>query len=120
MVLVLVVAAGLVVHEGFPASTVTDIAGDALYTGAIYLGIVVLWPHGRPLIVGSLAAGWCIAVELLQLTGLPARWGAAWPPLRFVFGSGFDARDLVVYVCAAAACVAIDGVIMRSRGAAGR
>ena len=83
-------------------------------------GNVVLWPRGRPLIVGSLAAGWCIAVELLQLTGLPARWGAAWPPLRFVFGSGFDARDLVVYVCAAAVCVAIDGVIVRSRGAAGR
>jgi len=113
VVLVLVVVAGLVVHEALPGSTFTDIAGDALYTVAVYLGVTLLWPRGRPLVVGGVAALWCVAVELLQLTGLPQQWGAAWPPLRLVLGSGFDARDLVVYACAAAACAAIDAVIAR-------
>ncbi len=109
----LVVAAGLVVHEALPGSTLTDIAGDALYTVAVYLGVILLWPRGRPLVIGGVAALWCIAVELLQLTGMPQQWGAAWPPLRLVLGSGFDARDLVVSAGASAACVAIDAVIAR-------
>ena len=104
----MIVVAGLVVH-GLPgASALSDIAGDALYTALVYLGVVAVWPRWSPAVAGAVAAGWCVAVELFQLTGLPARWGAAWSPAALVFGSAFDARDLVVYVATAALVAGAD------------
>lgn len=94
---VLVVLTGLLVHTGLPDTAVTDIAGDALYAAAIYGGVVVVLPRWSPWRVGAIALGWCVAVELFQLTGLPLRWGEAWAPLTLVFGTVFDARDLAVY-----------------------
>lgn len=114
---------GLFVHVALPDSHATDIAGDALYAAAVYLGLVLLAPHWQPVAVGALAAGWCIAVELFQLTGLPERWGAQFAPAMLVLGTVFDPRDLVVYVFVVAIMVFIDLVLRRmsARGsAAGR
>lgn len=112
-----VVVAGLAVHRG-ASSTASDIAGDALYAAMAYLVVVVLAPRWPVWPVAAVAAGWCIAVELLQLTGLPAAWGAAFPPVRLVLGTGFDGRDILVYVMAVGVCAATDAVIRLVAGRA--
>jgi hypothetical protein len=108
LLLLAVIAAGLVVHGALPDTAATDIAGDALYAVAAYLAVVLLVPRLPALAVGAIAAAWCIAVELFQLTGLPLEWAARFPPAVLVFGTVFDPRDLVVYVVTIAAVTALD------------
>lgn len=74
-----VVVAGLSVHAFLPDSAGTDIAGDALYAIAPYLAVVIVAPRLSPLAVGALAAAWCVAVELFQLTDCRARWRSSLP-----------------------------------------
>ena len=74
--LAVTVAAGLAVNAFLPDTAVTDIAGDALYAVAAYLAVVLIAPRLPPLAVAGIAARWCVAVELFQLTGLPLAWGA--------------------------------------------
>ncbi|QYM63218.1 DUF2809 domain-containing protein [Microbacterium sp. Se5.02b] len=67
------VAAGLIVHRtvtGVPG----DIAGDALYAVLISLLVALVAPRAHPAAVAVIAFAVCAAVELLQLTGLPASW----------------------------------------------
>ena len=96
--LVGVSGAGLAVHVLLADTAATDIAGDALYAAAVYLAIIIVAPRMPPLAVGALAAAWCVAVELFQLTGIPLALGAAFAPSMLVLGTVFDARDLVVYL----------------------
>lgn len=103
-----VVAAGLFVARGLPDSIATDVAGDALYAVAVYTGLVLLWPRARRMLLAAGASGWCIAVEFLQLSGLPAVLAERMPPVGLVLGSGFDVRDLVVYVLAVASAAGVD------------
>lgn len=114
----LIVAAGLAVHGALPDSIATDIAGDALYAALIYAGIVVLAPRWPAVVVGAVTFGWCGAVELLQLTGLPERWAEAWAPLVLVFGTVFDARDLLIYSATALVVTLADRVGSRLGSAA--
>ena len=102
------VGAGLFVHAALPDGFATDAAGDILYALLIYLLVVALVPRVRPLGVAAISFGWCAAVELFQLTGLPEVWGAALPPLTLVFGTVFTATDLVMYLLGVAAAFAID------------
>lgn len=110
-VLVVVIAAGLLVARGLPSSVFTDIAGDALYAVAAYTGLVLLLPRRPRAPLALAAAGWCVAVELLQLTGLPVALAERVPPIALVLGTGFDPRDLVVYVLAVIAAVSIDRAV---------
>ena len=102
------VGAGLVVHVALPDTAATDIAGDALYAVAAYLAVVLIAPRLPPLVVGAIAAAWCVGVELFQLTGLPLAWGAQFAPAMLVLGTVFDARDLGVYVATIALATACD------------
>ena len=106
------VVAGLLVPGQLPGAA-GDITGDALYAVAVYAGLVALAPRASSLLVAGIAAAWCVAVELFQLTGLPEQWGAAFRPIMLVFGTVFDPRDLVVYVLSVAAAAAIDVVARR-------
>ncbi|GAA2071911.1 DUF2809 domain-containing protein [Microbacterium hatanonis] len=114
--LAVVVAAGLVVHRLAPSSVATDVAGDALYAVAVYTGLVMLFASARPALLGALAVAWCVAVELFQLTGAPVALAAAFPPAALVLGTGFDARDLVVYPLAVVVAAAVDTTVERRRG----
>ncbi|MDQ1083596.1 MULTISPECIES: DUF2809 domain-containing protein [Microbacterium] len=109
--LVVVVAAGLAVARGLASSPVTDIAGDALYAVAAYTGLVLLLPRAPRFALALAAAGWCVAVELLQLTGLPAALAERVPLVALLLGTGFDARDLVVYVFAVVAAAVLDRAV---------
>lgn len=104
----LAVVLGLGVHLLLPDTAGTDIAGDALYAAAVYLSVVLVAPRWHAVAAGAVATGWCVAVELFQLTGFPERWGAAFPPLMLVLGTVFAARDLLVYVVTIAVLVGVD------------
>lgn len=109
--LVVVVAAGLFVAKVLPSSATTDIAGDALYAVAVYTGLVLLLPRVRRVILAVAATGWCVFVELLQLSGLPVALAERVPPIALVLGTGFDARDLVVYASAVLVAAAADAAV---------
>ncbi len=65
------------------------------------------------LFLGSL--GWCVAVELLQLTPLPLQLAQSLPILRLVLGTSFAVLDLFAYVAGAALAWTVDGLIRRTR-----
>jgi hypothetical protein len=109
--LVVVVAAGLFVAKVLPSSATTDIAGDALYAVAVYTGLVLLLPRVGRVILAIAATGWCVFVELLQMSGLPVALAERIPPIALVLGTGFDARDLVVYASAVLVAAAADAAV---------
>ena len=111
LLLVATVVAGLLVHGALPDTAATDIAGDALYAVAAYLAAVLIAPRLPALATGAIAAAWCVAVELFQLTGLPLAWGAQFAPVMLVLGTVFDARDLLVYVVTIVLATAVDALI---------
>ena len=109
------IALGLAGHAWLPAGTASDITGDVLYAVAAYLGVVLIAPRLPPLVVGTIALAWCLAVELFQLTGLPLRWGAAFPPVMLLLGTVFDGRDLLVYALAVAGAFVVDAIVAAAR-----
>ncbi|MDR7113291.1 hypothetical protein J2X03_003188 [Microbacterium trichothecenolyticum] len=111
LLLVATVVAGLLVHGVLPDTAATDIAGDALYAVAAYLAVVLIAPRLPALATGAIAAAWCVAVELFQLTGLPLAWGAQFAPAMLVLGTVFDARDLLVYVATIVLATAVDALV---------
>ena len=118
LLLVATVVAGLLVHGVLPDTVATDIAGDALYAVAAYLAVVLIAPRLPALATGAIAAAWCVAVELFQLTGLPLAWGAQFAPVMLVLGTVFDARDLLVYVATIVLATAVDALIRRAQSGA--
>ncbi len=113
LLLVATIAAGLLVHGVLPDTAATDIAGDALYAVAAYLAVVLIAPRLPVLATGAIAAGWCVAVELFQLTGFPLAWGTTFPPVMLVLGTVFDARDLLVYIVTIVLATAVDALLGR-------
>ncbi len=102
------IAAGLATRAAAVPDLLGDVAGDALYTVAVFAGVVLLAPRLGSPVVGAIAAGWSVAVELFQATGVPIALAAVFRPIALVLGTGFDARDLVVYVAAAVVAVLVD------------
>ncbi|MFF2485612.1 DUF2809 domain-containing protein [Microbacterium sp. NPDC058062] len=111
LLLAATIAAGLLVHGVLPDTAATDIAGDALYAVAAYLAVVLIAPRLPTLATGAIAAAWCVAVELFQLTGLSLAWSATFPPVMLVLGTVFDARDLLVYVVTIVLATAVDALL---------
>ncbi|MBM4826815.1 DUF2809 domain-containing protein [Actinospica acidiphila] len=96
------VGAGL----GLRAVATGDVAkygGDALYTLMIVTLVVLLAPRSTPARAAGIALAVSWAVELLQLTGLPAELSARSTAARLVLGSTFNAPDLLWYVVGASA-----------------
>lgn len=116
--LVPVIIAGLLVHAVVPGD-VGDIAGDALYATLTALLLVLALPRARPRVIAIGAALVCAAVETLQLTTIPRALAEIFPPTALVLGSGFDARDLVVYTSAAVAVALVDHTVQARLRAAG-
>ena len=87
-----------------------DVAGGVLYAVLVALGVALL--ARRRVVVIGVALGLCATVELAQVTGLPAMWVEAWPPLRYVVGTTFHAPDLLAY----AAGAILGGVVAHAVG----
>lgn len=86
--------------------------GDADYAVMFGFLIVAVRPRTPPLQVGLGAFGICFALELFQLTGIPARTPQ---PLRFLLGTSFAWHDVACYAIGAAAVAAIAALYTRFR-----
>lgn len=108
---VVLVPLGLVARFTLPGLLGDGVGGTA-YAALLYLLVVIGWPRqGRPA-VASIALGVGIAVELVQLTGLPATLAVAFPPARLVLGSTFAVVDLVWVVAGVASAWLLDRALL--------
>ncbi|MBJ6613580.1 DUF2809 domain-containing protein [Streptomyces sp. I4(2020)] len=96
------VGAGLVLRA-VATGDVAKYGGDALYTLLILTLVVLLAPRSTPARAAGIALAVSWAVELLQLTGLPAGLSARSTAARLVLGSTFNAPDLFWYAVGACA-----------------
>lgn len=112
---VVVVALGLVAR-GLPGA-VGDLAGGGLYAVMVTLLAALVAPGARAVTLGAVALVVCVAVELAQLTGVPAQVVDVVPPLRYVLGTTFHAPDLAAYAVGAAAAA---GGVAAARASAAR
>ncbi|MFF1419175.1 DUF2809 domain-containing protein [Streptomyces sp. NPDC058280] len=117
-VALLTVAGGLGVRA-VAAGDVAKYAGDALYTVLVYVLIVLAAPRVRPLVAACVALAFSCAVELLQLTGVPAELAARSVVARLVLGSTFNAPDLLWYAVGAAVAALVHRSVTVRRGAPG-
>ena len=113
--LLLVIALGLASRR-FPLGQAwwDKSLGDVLYAAAVYSLLALVRPHlgvGRVTVV---ALAFCVAVELFQLTGLPAQY-AYLPPVRWILGTRFAWHDLVCYGIGIALIALLDRLAMRPR-----
>jgi len=104
------------VHLGAADTAASDIAGDALYVVAVWGGLVALFPRASSWLIGAIVVAWSVGVELFQLTGLPVAWAGEWPPIVLVFGTVFDARDLLVYAVTGLVLAVTDAAVRRAVG----
>lgn len=112
LVAVLVIALGLLGRQ-LPG-IIGDMMGGLLYAVLLYLLFAFVMPRARPLTLTAVAAATGIAIELFQLTGIPAQIGAAWPPAKLVLGSTFVPLDLLV-AAVGAACGPLADILVRGR-----
>jgi hypothetical protein len=78
-------------------SFVVDVAGSVLYVGFAGMLLAAASPALSSATIASFAFAFAVAVELLQLTGVPQALVAVFPGARLVFGSSFDPIDLLAY-----------------------
>ncbi|MFD6142099.1 DUF2809 domain-containing protein [Promicromonospora sp. NPDC060271] len=95
------VAAGLSVRSVL-GGDVAKYAGDALYALLIFWLVLVVAPRTRAWVAAVVAFAVSTAVELFQLTGVPAELGAHSTLARLVLGTTFNAPDLPFYALGAA------------------
>ena len=91
-----------------------DVLGSMLYVVFFGLLIVLVWPRLSAITVAASALALAVAIELLQLTPVPAAIVDAMPVSRLLFGSSFDAMDLVAYLGGAVLLWALLVVLRRS------
>ncbi|MEW2067908.1 DUF2809 domain-containing protein [Streptomyces sp. NPDC007346] len=103
---VVTVAAGLGVRAGGDGAF-AKYAGSALYTVLLCALVACCAPRARPVVVAGAALALSWAVELLQLTGVPAGLSARSAVARLVLGSTFNAPDLFWYAVGAAVAWAV-------------
>ncbi|WP_426623669.1 DUF2809 domain-containing protein [Leifsonia sp. McL0607] len=119
LVAVAVVAAGLTVHE-LAEGWAGAFAGDALYAVLLFVLVAIVTPRAHSAVVGGIALTVCVGVELLQLTGVPARLSAAIPGVELVLGSTFQATDLIAYALGAAVATVADLLVRRRAAGSSR
>ncbi len=112
------VAAGLGVRA-WADGDLAKYAGDALYTVLVHTLVVCAVPRVRPRTAAVGAFVFSCAVELLQLTPVPAELAARSGLARLVLGSTFNAPDLLWYAVGAGAAAVLHSVPTRSARSTG-
>ena len=92
--------------------------GDSLYAVLVFVLVIGFAPRIRTGAAAAIALGIRAAIELLQLTGLPAAIVDEIPAARYVLGTTFNAPDLLAY--AAGVLVAAGADLLVRRVAAAR
>lgn len=109
-----VIVAGLLVRS--VPGAVGDVAGGILYAVLVFVLVALVFPATAGLRIGVMSLAVCVAVELLQLTGLPAVAAELLPPIRYVLGTTFVAADLIAYAGGSGLAVLVDrGLRWRTR-----
>jgi hypothetical protein len=75
------------------SGALSQFSGTALYAAMMYAGVFVLRPRTSPVTAAVVALGFCWAVELFQLTGVPAYLSARSVLARLALGVSFDPKD---------------------------
>jgi len=119
-ILLVVVAVALVV-SGLTLARLTDGAawtfvGDALYAALLYVVVAAIAPRASARTVALLAFAACAAVEVFQLSGIPAQLAQTLPAAALVLGTTFQWTDLLAYALGAAAAGMVDVVSRREAG----
>jgi hypothetical protein len=108
IVLLLVVAVGLISRRYPIGARLYDKSlGDVLYAMAAYLTLALLRQRWPPALVAEVALAVCLAVELFQLTGIPARH-ASLPLVRWFLGTQFAWEDIGCYILGVGVIAASD------------
>jgi hypothetical protein len=110
--LAVTVAAGLGVRH-VSGCAFGKYAGDALYATAVYWCVVLLRPAVRLLVAAAVAVGICWAIELFQLTPIPARLSSHSTLSRLVLGSTFGGWDMVAYPVGVIVAVAVHSLLRK-------
>lgn len=116
IVALLVVTCGLTTHL-LGSGHAADVVGDVLYAALIYILLAVLMPRRSPIVPAFIAAVWCIAVEMFQLTGLPEQWGIAFWPAMLVFGTVYSPIDIACYLAGILGVALCDAAVAQVRKA---
>ena len=107
-----VIVSGLLIRA--VPGPIGDIAGGILYAVLVFLLVAVLVPAASTVRIGLVAIAICVAVELLQLTGLPSALTGVFPPARLILGTTFVAADLISSAVGVALAVIADRLIRPS------
>ncbi|WP_051715360.1 ribosomal maturation YjgA family protein [Streptomyces bikiniensis] len=110
-----VVAVGLGVRST-GSGAVAEYPGDALYTVLVLALVVLLAPRVRAGVAAGTALGFSCAVELFQLSGVPAELAAHSVLARLVFGTSFNAPDLFWYAVGAVFGWAVHRAVRTRKG----
>ncbi|MDQ0094023.1 ribosomal maturation YjgA family protein [Paeniglutamicibacter psychrophenolicus] len=97
-----------------------DLAGGVLYAVLVYVLATFLRPRAGHVANALAALVFCVLIELLQLTDIPADLAAFFPPVRLVLGTTFVPLDLLAYGLGTALALGVDlvaGYLLRARGA---
>jgi hypothetical protein len=81
----------------FSSAPLEQYSGSALYASTMYAFVVFVWPRVAAPLAGIVALGVCWALELAQLTGVPAALSARSIVARLLFGATFDWVDMLWY-----------------------
>ena len=106
--------AGPAVRAGPPGAFSKD-AGVALYATLIYALVVLVAPQVRQRVAALAALSFCFAVELAQLTPVPAALSGRSRLARLVLGSTFHAPDLLFYAVGVAGALLVHRVLRHPR-----
>ncbi|MEU0056671.1 DUF2809 domain-containing protein [Streptomyces sp. NPDC006334] len=99
------------------AGEVAKYGGDALYTVLVLTLVVLAAPRATPLAAAGTALAVSWAVELLQLSEVPAELARRSSLARLVLGSTFNPPDLLWYAVGAAAGWLAHTALLRATGA---
>ncbi|MCX4390900.1 DUF2809 domain-containing protein [Micromonospora peucetia] len=86
-------------------------SGTALYASMVWAGVLFLRPRLSPPAAGAIAIAFCWAVEMSQLTGIPAALSARSLLARLVLGVQFDPVDLAWYPVGVLPLVAVHRIV---------
>ena len=88
--------------------------GDLLYAVLVFVLVVGVTPAIRGWVAALVAFAICAAVELLQVTGLPAQIVETLPAARYVLGTTFHAPDLLAYAAGVLFAAGVDALVARA------
>ncbi|WP_394840295.1 DUF2809 domain-containing protein [Pendulispora rubella] len=109
----IVLFAGLAVRA-WAGGAFAKYAGVALYGSLVYTLVVTIAPRLSPWRAAGIALAFCWAIELGQLTGIPASLATRSKLARLVLGTTFNVPDLFWYAAGVAPVAGADKML-RSR-----